>query len=129
MTGPVAGERQTLRFTADRLLPPNISRPAVIGVYVRLEVAEGTALASQHPYLSLSIAGSDPVTVLPTPEGVAYAMFERSQPVDTPGVEIIAAFNLASGYTPADLRTEDGKRLNPATLRDLQIVPFLSGNT
>lgn len=129
MTGPVTGDRQTLRFTAYRLIPPNLSKPECVGVYLRLELPDGTPLGSQNPYLSVSIAGSDPVAVLPAPDGTAHAMLDRPVAIDPGGAEIVAVFDLRAGYTPASLRTEAGDRLNPAVLRNLEIVPFLSGVT
>src|SRR5690606_19756448 len=73
MTAATTGDRQTLRFTARRLVPPNTSRAEAIGVYVRLDVPEGTTLRSQHPYLSISIAGADPIDILPAADGTAHA--------------------------------------------------------
>jgi hypothetical protein len=129
MTGPVAGERQTLRFAAQRLVPPNVSKPECVGVFLRLEVPDGTPLGSQHPYLAVSVAGSDPVAVLPAPDGTAHAMLDRPVAIDPGGAEIVAVFDLRAGYAPASLRTEAGDRLDPAVLRDLEIVPYLAGDT
>ncbi|MCH4564160.1 neuraminidase-like domain-containing protein [Halomonas sp. EGI 63088] len=129
MTGPVTGERQTLRLTAQRLVPPNTSQPECLGAYLRLEVPEGTTLSSQHPYLTISIAGADPVTLLPSADGTAYAMFERPVPLEGGDAEIAVSFDLRPAYTPSSLRDASGERLDPAVLRDIQLVPFLSGRT
>jgi hypothetical protein len=95
---------------------------------VLLDVPAGTSLSSRNAYLTLTVAGSAPVTVLPSPEGFAMAIFERPVPLKTPAASVTASFDLRAGYTPTALRTKEGDRLDPAVLRDLDIVLFMSGS-
>jgi hypothetical protein len=127
MTGPVITSLQTLRFDAVRLIPPNTNSVSVLGIYVLLDVPSGTDLGSRKAYLTLSVGSSDPVTVLPGPDGAATAIFDTPVPLKTGQAAVVASFDMRPGYTPSALRTEAGDRLDPAVLRDLDIVLFLSG--
>ena len=56
------------------------------------------------------------------------AIFDRPMPLATPAASVTASFDLRAGSTPTALRTKEGDRLDPAVLRDLDIVLFMSGS-
>jgi hypothetical protein len=126
MTGPVKDQTQTLQLDARNLVLPNIDRVTILGFYVFLDVTAGTTLVdTRNAYLTLTASGSEPMTVLPSADGSAMALFDRPVALKSTA-SITASFDLREGYTPAGLRV-GGDRLDPTVLRDLDIVLFLSG--
>jgi hypothetical protein len=126
MTGPVKDQTQTLQLDARNLVLPNIDRVTILGFYVFLDVTAGTTLVdTRNAYLTLTASGSEPMTVLPSADGSAMALFDRPVTLKSTA-SITASFDLREGYTPAGLRV-GGDRLDPTVLRDLDIVLFLSG--
>ncbi|KIP17065.1 virulence plasmid 28.1kDa A family protein [Burkholderia sp. MSHR3999] len=124
--GPLAGNRQSLRIAPEKIVPPNLEKAEVLGVLLQLVVPNDTPLGSQHPYVTVTVEGAAPVTVLPSPDGTAVAMLERPLRIKNPALPLTISFDLEKGYTPSSLRIEDGKRLDPKVLQDVNVVLFLS---
>ena len=127
MSGPVSGEEQTLSFPAQTPILPNLTKAEILGFYLRLKVSEGTQLGSQNPYISVTIGAAEADPLLPAPDGTALHLFVRPEPLKTSSTAARIDFDLRPSYTPSQLRTENGMRLNPDVLKDVEIVLFLSG--
>lgn len=127
MSGPLNGDLQTLAFQAVNLIEPNIAKAELLGFFVRLNVPDGTALGSQNAYLTVTVGGADPVSVLPAPDGSALVLFERPERLPALAADVAIGFDMRAGYTPGDLRDDSGKRLDPNVLTDVDTVLFMSG--
>jgi hypothetical protein len=125
--GPLLEERQRLSLRLPGLGLPNVTAAAITGVAFRLVVPPGVVTSARQPYITVAVAGADPVSFAPAGEGAFLIAFER--PVDLPGgpLEVAADFDLRPGRTPADLRNHDGTRLSPEAVLDIELVLFLHG--
>jgi hypothetical protein len=100
---------------------------AITGFAFRLAVPAGTGTGSRLPYVTVAVGAGDPVAFAPSPDGGYAVAFERPVELPAAALPVSVSFDLRPGYTPADLRTAGGDRLDPAAVLDVELALFLSG--
>ncbi|MFQ1702412.1 neuraminidase-like domain-containing protein [Loktanella agnita] len=125
MQQPSSTTKQTLSFTLEDLVPPNVSDGIATGLLLKLDLADQANASASQDYITVTLGTSKPVPLTPDKDGNFLLIFPAAPRMDEVEGACSITFDLAK--TPSDLKDANTGQLDAEVLRDIGLALSFEG--